>query len=904
MLVCTFLTKVLVGQSEIPTYRLQGAITEPINLDDTLYLFSDARDALDRLQPLLGTNQSITEGGRWSAVRIKNESSKTQRAALRFCTFADAVHLLAFEDGQLIDEQFNSRSMANRKERLASAYQYVLLSISPGKTQTLYFQTEFHHRTPEDHYRHLTLLPVIPTFNRLLNQVTWQAFYTGLLVLLSLIACFMYWIFRERAFFLFAGMMLSAALYFADRSGLMEQLGRFPNQSDPFALSLFAITGIVGFTSLFVIVFIQLSRNMKWYFRFYAAFSGFTATAPFLFAFLIQDLVLSHQVVNLFIGSWVVFSIWPVGWLAWRGQSAARALILPFGLLFIGALIFLLGNMKVLPDIYVVSYGFQIGLLLFSGFLFFGLFDRVTALRKKNEQFRELNALKTRFFTNLSHEFRTPLTLMMGPLQQLLEDQPEPKERQLLEIAFRNAHNQLQLVNELLELSRLEADKMTLRASKQDVVPFIRGLVFAFESLAHDRDIDLSVHSDQPSIELYFEMGRLEKVMNNLLSNALKFTPAGGSVAVSIRQADQELCISVADTGPGIPKAQQGKVFDRFFQVSASPEVGTGVGLALARELVRLHRGRIELESMEGKGATFRVLLPLGHGHLKPEEKVAVPTTPQKGDAPSLMIPVAATAERASVSATEEAKVLLIEDNEEVRAFIRQRLVSDFQILEAEDGQSGIEKAREHMPDLIVSDVMMPRKNGYEVCAALKADVRTSHIPVILLTAKAEQEDKLQGLRTGADDYLAKPFDAEELRVRIHNLIQLRQQLRQRFATAVELKPEEVTVNSIDQDFLERTLAIVENRLGDEQFSVEVLAREVGMSRPHLNRKLRALVNQSTNQFIQSIRLQRAADLLRQQSGTVSEVAFQTGFSSTAYFIKCFKDKYGETPGSFLKNQL
>jgi DNA-binding response OmpR family regulator len=246
--------------------------------------------------------------------------------------------------------------------------------------------------------------------------------------------------------------------------------------------------------------------------------------------------------------------------------------------------------------------------------------------------------------------------------------------------------------------------------------------------------------------------------------------------------------------------------------------------------------------------------------------------------------------------------VLLIEDNDEVRAFIRQRLDKAFKIIEANDGQSGIEKAREHMPDLIVSDVMMPRKNGYEVCAALRNDVRTSHIPVILLTAKAEQEEKLQGLRTGADDYLAKPFDAEELRVRIHNLIQLRQQLRQRFAAAVELKPEEVAVNSIDQDFLENALGIVESRMDDEQFSVEVLAREIGMSRPQLNRKLRALVNQSTNQFIQSIRLQRAADLLRKQSGTVAEIAFQTGFSSTAYFIKCFKDKYGETPGSFSKN--
>jgi signal transduction histidine kinase/DNA-binding response OmpR family regulator len=888
------------GQNLIPVLRLEEPLEEDVELGDSLYFFAEAKNARKALQPLIPEEQQPETGGIWSAIRVVNATDKTQRATLRFCNYVEAVRLFVFQDSSLIDRQFNSYSMWGSKMHLNSTNQYLWVSIEPGEEQTLFFQVDYQESTPEAHYRHLSILPVVPEVNRMINQFSLQAFYAGLLILLSIVAGFMYWIFQERAFVFFAGMMLSAALYFADRNGLTHLLGDFPHPVDPFPLMIFAISCVVGFTSLFAINFLQLSREMPTYYRIYAILSVCTAIAPYLFAFLFEEVQTARVLWDLLLACWTLLSILPVGWLAWRGQSAARTLIWPFGLLFLGSALFLLGNMKVLPNWGFVRYGFQVGLLLFSGFLFFGLFDRVSSLRKKKQQFEELNALKTRFFTNLSHEFRTPLTLMMGPLQQLLQNNPGPEERQLLEIAFRNANNQLHLVNELLELSRLEAGRLTLQASKQDIVPFVRGLTFAFESLAREKQIDLSVSNEVPSFELYYEAGKLEKVLNNLLFNALKFTPSGGNVTVDLREAGQEFCISVSDSGPGIPEAQQGKVFDRFFQVSASPEVGTGVGLALARELVRLHHGRIVLESREGRGAAFKVFLPLGRGHLRAEEVVADPLKPTPRSTALAPVPVQVKAKGTSTPA---ATVLLIEDNEEVRAFIRQRLSSDFQVEEAEDGRVGITKAIAMMPDLIVSDVMMPHKNGYDVCAALKAEVRTSHIPIILLTAKAEQEEKLQGLRTGADDYLAKPFDAEELRVRIHNLIQLRQQLRQRFATAVELKPEEVAVNSIDQDFLERTLLIVQGYLGDEQFSVEVLAREVGMSRPHLNRKLRALVNQSTNQFIQSVRLQRAADLLRQQSGTVAEIAFQTGFSSTAYFIKCFKDKYGETPGSFAKNQ-
>lgn len=327
------------------------------------------------------------------------------------------------------------------------------------------------------------------------------------------------------------------------------------------------------------------------------------------------------------------------------------------------------------------------------------------------------------------------------------------------------------------------------------------------------RQVKLTFQSDQPSLLLYFDASKLEKIINNLLSNAFKFTPEGGQVSVGVAVSGKEACVQVSDTGPGIPLAQQERVFDRFFQSDEYQSMGSGVGLALAKELVKLNHGRITLDSEFGKGAIFKVYLPLGRGHLAEEERVEAAETLIGDPVPPVLLTPAAGLEGQQSSAGAP-RVLLVEDNAEVRGFVKQRLAVAFQVLEAADGQAGIDKALEEMPDLIVSDVMMPRKNGYELCAALKADVRTSHIPIILLTAKAEQEEKIQGLKTGADDYLAKPFDAEELNVRIRNLIQLRQQLRERFATAVELKPSEVSANSVDQAFLAKALQAVESHLG------------------------------------------------------------------------------------------
>ncbi len=367
------------------------------------------------------------------------------------------------------------------------------------------------------------------------------------------------------------------------------------------------------------------------------------------------------------------------------------------------------------------------------------------------------------------------------------------------------------------------------------------------------------------------------------------------------------MSISISDTGIGIPAAELPRVFDRFYQVDSSQtreHEGSGIGLALVKELVELHHGEISVQSVVGEGTEFIVRLPLGRSHLKDEE---IAVMPQRADiredgheVPEITVKEEGKSEEATVQETGGQKpiVLLVEDNADVSAYIKEHL-SGYHVIEARDGMEGTVKALEAIPDLIISDIMMPRRDGYELCRILKSDEKTSHIPIILLTAKATSEHKIEGLETGADDYLVKPFDSRELVVRIRNLIALRQKLRERFR--VTLKPGEVTVTSMDDMFLKKLIAAVEQRMGDERFDVEDLALELNMSRMQLHRKVSALTNQSAGEFIQYMRLHRAMDLLKGNAGTVSEIAYNVGFNDPSYFAKRFQALFGILPSEVRK---
>jgi signal transduction histidine kinase/DNA-binding response OmpR family regulator len=542
------------------------------------------------------------------------------------------------------------------------------------------------------------------------------------------------------------------------------------------------------------------------------------------------------------------------------------------------------------------------------------------------EKMKELDHLKSRFFANISHEFRTPLTLILGPVEQMRRSEFKGNLQEAYDMILRNGRRLLRLINQLLDLARIEAGRMALQARPENIVSFLKGLTLSFASAAERKRIALSFAAKEESIIVYCDRDKLEKIVSNLLSNALKFTPEGGRVSVQLSVsseqllskqliADHWLLITVTDTGPGISKDQLDKIFDRFYQVDASQtreQEGTGIGLALTKELVELHRGEISVHSEVGHGSSFIVRLPLGKAHLKPEEvaneqlSVTSDQFARFEDRESRMEDRTAGDKQPTTNdqqppTNDESIILIVEDNVDVRQYIRQYLEPEFKVIAAVDGVEGLEKALEIIPDLIISDVMMPKRDGNELCRILKNEEKTSHVPIIMLTAKADRDSKVQGLETGADDYLIKPFDSKELLARVHNLINQRRQLRERFSREIVLKPQDIAITPKDEVFLNKMKAVVERHLSEEDFDVATLSREVGMSHTQIHRKLKALTNQSVSQFIRSMRLARAVELLKQDAGTVAEIAYQVGFGSQAYFTKCFHEQFGHSPKEYVK---
>jgi signal transduction histidine kinase/AraC-like DNA-binding protein len=522
------------------------------------------------------------------------------------------------------------------------------------------------------------------------------------------------------------------------------------------------------------------------------------------------------------------------------------------------------------------------------------------------EQLQSIDRMKSRFFANISHEFRTPLTLILSPVGSLIDEVKEPALSEKLKVIQRNARSLLKLINQMLDLSRIEAGKLELKASSRNIVPFLRGLFFSFHSLAKQKKMIMEFNCAEDAIMVFFDTEKLEQVINNLLSNAFKFTPASGKISLTVsrtvREDDEFVEIRLEDTGPGIPKDQLPYIFDRFFQADNSDTreyEGSGIGLSLASELTGLHKGKIMAGSEPGRGTTMRVFLPLGSKHLKPEEMVTIFTKQElsssvgqeDSEVRSSMPSETITAEDA-----DRPTILIVEDHSDLGNFLKKSLTGKYHVKYAGDGKEGLEMALKSIPDLIISDVMMPKMNGIRLCNKIKSDIRTSHVPVILLTARSAIEDRLEGLKNQADDYISKPFDSRELLLRIGNLIEIRNKLKNKFKDNVIVKPEDIEVSSMDKVFISKIMKLLEANIGDEHFGVEQLSTELGISRVHLHRKLQALTNHSPSHFIRNFRLQRAMDLLQKNAGTVSEVAYTVGFSSSTYFSKCFSDEFGYPP--------
>lgn len=525
---------------------------------------------------------------------------------------------------------------------------------------------------------------------------------------------------------------------------------------------------------------------------------------------------------------------------------------------------------------------------------------------RQTKKLKELDQIKTRFFANISHEFRTPLTLIMGPVEDFLKDNDVEKFKEILPEMHHNAARLLQLINQLLDLSKLGASNYEINTAREDIIPFVKQIVNSFSSLAHRKNIQLETEVDphlknglrNETLLFYFDDDVVEKILFNLLSNAFKFTPEGGNIVVSISLNSKEegfIELKVEDNGAGIPAGKLPFIFDRFYQADNSSQrqyEGTGIGLSLVKELVELHGGKITVASTINKGAAFSCYLPLN-------KKINTKPGTQKSLHPQTVLPFVeetSLTKDAENAVKGEPVLLLVEDQQDVRKYICGKLVNSYKVLEAKNGMEGLAAAKEHMPDLVISDVMMPVMDGFELCKLLKTDNLTSHIPVILLTARAEEADKLSGLETGADAYLIKPFNARELHILVKNLIAVRNKMRAKFSEKLIVKPSEIAVTSRDRLFMQQLLTITEQHIADETFSVEQLGKEVNMSASQINRKLKALVNQSAQQFIRSLRMQRAQELLKNNAAAIAEVAYQVGFNDPGYFARVFKTHFGYPP--------
>ncbi len=513
------------------------------------------------------------------------------------------------------------------------------------------------------------------------------------------------------------------------------------------------------------------------------------------------------------------------------------------------------------------------------------------------EKAKEVDKIKSTFFANISHEFRTPLTLIKGPVQEVMEELSDhPKIRERLKLAEKNADHVLRLINQLLDLAKLESGTLKVEKSTNDFNSFVSAIVYSFSSLAFQKNITLSTELPPVRYLARFDRDKVETVLINLVNNAVKFTQSGGKVHVSASfDMSTSVTLAVRDTGIGIPEDQHRKVFERFHQVSeVHGEIGTGIGLSLVKELVSLMNGTIALNSTLGKGSQFTITLPVE----QLREVTGIETTPVTD---KVFQPDAIDTHENGVDQEHNQRphVLVVEDNTDLRKFIIDSLGKEFHFLEAADGKHGLQIAIAETPDLIISDVMMPEMDGITMTGILKKDSRTSHIPLILLTAKTSDESRLSGLETGADDYLTKPFNKNELLLKVRNSIALRVKLREKLKLELLKESPNVEVQSADEKFLLKVREAILSRLSDEQLSVESLADEIGLSRSQLFRKISALTGASVNELIRTFRLQKAAQLLEQNWAPVTQVAYEVGYSNLSYFSKAFKEKYGVSPSEY-----
>ena len=565
--------------------------------------------------------------------------------------------------------------------------------------------------------------------------------------------------------------------------------------------------------------------------------------------------------------------------------------------------------------------------IVFGGLAFYSLMENRKinkALEAKNfeileqrNQLIEMSAraeaateAKLNFFTNISHEFRTPLTLILSPVEDMMRNEKlNIVAGKSLKLMHRNVFRLLRLVNQLIDYRKIEYDKQPLNATSNNIIEFVRDILDSFQHTAQKRNINLSLITKEPKMMVWFDVNMLDKVFFNLLSNAFKFTGDNGRIQVSIAKNDETVDITVQDNGSGMELNEAEHVFDQFYQAESATSKGSGLGLSLSKEIINLHKGTIEVSSKKWQGTIFTIQLRLGNEHLHiPNTSADIKHEANTWEKAKIYISDLEEENNTSAidlsSLPKEQSILIIEDNSDLLHYLTGKLGDQYEIFVADNGKNAISMAFEHVPDLIISDVVLPGASGKEIAECLKTDMRTSHIPIILLTAQNSVEQQINGIRSMADAYITKPFNYDYLLAAVENLIKNRALLKEHFTSDISPAGRLPISKSLDKKFLSDFSGIVEQNLGNENFNVDDICKAIGISRVQLYRKVKALLGCSISDYILNRRLKKAKYLLNNESYSIAEVTYLVGFSTPNYFSTVFKNKYGCTPSEFKKNQV
>lgn len=529
------------------------------------------------------------------------------------------------------------------------------------------------------------------------------------------------------------------------------------------------------------------------------------------------------------------------------------------------------------------------------------LISQKEEIKNVSRQLHESDQAKLTIFTNISHELRTPLTLILSPLQKLLKEEKNEKLKQTYSLIIRNSYTLQSLIEKLLDVAKIHKTGLSIIRQLHDLGDQIKVLASMFDSLAEEKNIDFSISITPDDLIFNYDAQRMEQIINNLLSNAFKFVHANGKISITVIRQNETAVIKVFDTGIGITENNLQKVFDRFYQTDTTQTQhigGSGIGLSLVKELVELHQGNVYATSDIGKWTEFTVIIPIIKSESEAKPQKYLPSTAMD------ISPLHKNTKSNVKTQKHKETILLVEDNEDLRAYLSSSLSEKYNVLEARNGVEGIVFAKKEIPDIIISDIMMPQADGFQLTSKIRKQIETCHIPIILLTAKAQHNSKIEGLERGANDYIYKPFDEEEILLKVKNILLNRQKLQDKFQTQTLACPSSVNEKSMDDKFIIKLVSIIEQDISNTELNVNFLAKNICLSRQQLYRKLKAITGKTPREFIRSIRLKRAAQLIEQNTGSIGEIAYRAGFDNLSYFSKRFKEEFGKLPSEYGKVEI